>query len=254
MVSIVIVSHSRRLAEGIVELTEQITHGQVAMAMAAGMDDPEFPIGTDPLSVQQAIEQVFCPDGVLVLVDMGSALLSADMALEFLAPEQADRVQICAAPLVEGAIAAAVSAAAGMPLDAVAREAHGALAAKYQAIEQPPIATPAQLDANNESPPAESLFSSGEDTTLTFSWTIRNRGGLHIRPAAILAAALGRFEAKIWLSKTGKQVNAKSINNIMRLGVQSGDTLTFTASGHDAEKVITTLKTLAESNLEQAPN
>lgn len=250
MVSIVIVSHSLRLAEGILEIVAQITHGKVAMAIAAGIDDPENPIGTDAIAVKDAIEDVYSPDGVLVLVDMGSAILSADMALELLPPETAGAVQICAAPLVEGAIAASISAAAGMPLDAVVREAHGALSAKYQALEQQPMVTTPQLAANGEKSPAAPSPKSLQETPLTFSWTIRNPNGLHIRPAAILAAALGRFEAEIWLSKTGKKVNAKSINNIMRLGVLSGDTLTFTAHGHDAEEVIETLKQLTANNLD----
>ncbi|MDF2153552.1 dihydroxyacetone kinase phosphoryl donor subunit DhaM [Vibrio sp. CAU 1672] len=248
MVSIVIVSHSRRLAEGLLELTAQITHGKIAMAIAAGIDDPENPIGTDALAVKNAIEKVYRPDGVLVLVDIGSAILSADMALELLPPDKVDAVKICPAPLVEGTIAASVAAAAGQPIDIVLMEAHSAIAAKYQALEQPlpqMYSSPsAPFERPSARPPANDI---SPDQTLSFSWTIRSPHGLHIRPAAVLAAELGRFTAKIWLSKNGKKVNAKSLNNIMSLGIRNGDTLTFTACGNDAEAVIDALKSLTSS-------
>ncbi len=91
MVSLVIVSHSAALADGVRELASQMVQGQVPIAVAGGIDDPEHPIGTDPMKVLAAIEDVFSPTGVVVLMDLGSALMSAEMALEFLPPEKASR-------------------------------------------------------------------------------------------------------------------------------------------------------------------
>jgi phosphocarrier protein FPr len=108
MVGIVIVSHSKELAEGVVALAGQMAMGQVALAAAGGIDDPEHPIGTDPMKVLSAIEAVYSEDGVVVLMDLGSALMSAETALEFLEPGQQEHVFLCAAPLVEGAVAAVV--------------------------------------------------------------------------------------------------------------------------------------------------
>ncbi len=65
----------------------------------------------------EAIESVADADHVLVMMDMGSALLSAETALELLAPEIAAKVRLCAAPLVEGTLAATVSAASGADID-----------------------------------------------------------------------------------------------------------------------------------------
>ncbi|MDF5321915.1 phosphoenolpyruvate--protein phosphotransferase, partial [Vibrio parahaemolyticus] len=81
MVGIVVVSHSRRLAEGVAELATQMTQGKAKLAIAAGIDDPENPIGTDAIAVMEAIEQVQDQQGVVVLMDLGSALLSTEMAL-----------------------------------------------------------------------------------------------------------------------------------------------------------------------------
>ena len=108
MVGIVIVSHSARLAEGVRELAQQMTQGRVPLALAGGLDDPEHPIGTDTMKVLAAIDAVYSPDGVVVLMDLGSALLSAETALEFLPDDRRGHVFLSRAPLVEGALAAAV--------------------------------------------------------------------------------------------------------------------------------------------------
>src|SRR6476620_8687737 len=106
MIGLVIVSHSTKLAEGVRELAVQMVKDRVPIAVAAGIDDLADPIGTDPMRVMAAIEAVYSTDGVLVLMDLGSALMSAEMALEFLTPEQQAHIFLCEAPLVEGATAA----------------------------------------------------------------------------------------------------------------------------------------------------
>ncbi len=124
-----------------------MVQGQVPLAVAGGIDDPEHPIGTDPMKVLAAIESVYGEDGVLVLMDLGSALLSAEMALEFLPEDQQKNVKLCAAPLVEGTMAAAVQAMVGGTLAQVLAEAEGALAVK---VEQLNLATPAVLNGAAE--------------------------------------------------------------------------------------------------------
>ncbi|MDH3000766.1 PTS mannose transporter subunit IID [Chelonobacter oris] len=123
MVNLVLVSHSATLAAGLLELMRQMCADNCKIAVAAGIDDPANPIGTDAISILQAIESVYTPDGVLVLVDLGSAILSARSALDLLDPEIAANVKISAAPLVEGAIGAVVAASGGDPLDRVEQEA-----------------------------------------------------------------------------------------------------------------------------------
>ncbi|MEL6270105.1 MAG: dihydroxyacetone kinase phosphoryl donor subunit DhaM, partial [Chloroflexota bacterium] len=84
MIGLVVVSHSAKLAEGVRELAQQMTQHSVPIAAAGGIDDPENPIGTDPMQVMAAIESVYSDDGVVVLMDLGSAIMSAEMAMEFL--------------------------------------------------------------------------------------------------------------------------------------------------------------------------
>ena len=120
MVNLVIVSHSARLGEGVGELARQmLMNDGCKLAIAAGIDDPASSIGTDPIKVMEAIESVADADHVLVMMDIGSALLSAETALDLLDPAIAAKVRLCAAPLVEGTLAATVSAAAGADIDKV---------------------------------------------------------------------------------------------------------------------------------------
>src|SRR5450756_1556305 len=97
------------------------------IGVAGGLDQPGNPLGTDALRVVRAIDEVWSEDGALVLMDLGSAVLSAEMALDMLPEERRDRVLLSQAPIVEGAVAAAVAAGLGEPLEQVAREAVGGL-------------------------------------------------------------------------------------------------------------------------------
>ena len=107
VVGLVIVSHSAALADGVMELAREMGGGEVAIEAAGGMEDGE--IGTDAERVRQAVERVRSPDGVLVLMDLGSALMSAEMAVEMAEPGGGP-ILLSEAPLVEGAVAAAALA------------------------------------------------------------------------------------------------------------------------------------------------
>ncbi|NHN56882.1 PTS-dependent dihydroxyacetone kinase phosphotransferase subunit DhaM [Calidifontibacter sp. DB0510] len=134
MIGIVVVSHSRALAEAAVALAEQMVpqESRPQLAVAAGAADGSF--GTDASAVAAAIEQVDSPDGVLVLLDLGSAVMSAEMATEFLDPAMAEHVRLSGAPLVEGLVVALVTASTGATLDKVESEARNALQAKGKAV------------------------------------------------------------------------------------------------------------------------
>ncbi len=118
MVGIVVVSHSGDLAKGVAELAGQMAGETVVIADAGG--GPDGGLGTSEELVSGAIARAEGGDGVVVLGDLGSAFLTARAVLE---DRSADGVRLVDAPLVEGAIAAAVSASAGLALDEVAKAA-----------------------------------------------------------------------------------------------------------------------------------
>ena len=123
-VGLVVVSHSAKIAEGVVELAGQMAPG-VRIQAAGGADDGG--IGTDATMIAEAIAAADEGDGVLVLADLGSAVLSAQLAIdEFVDEELRGRARIAEAPVVEGAVFAAIQAATGSPLDEVDQTARGA--------------------------------------------------------------------------------------------------------------------------------
>ncbi len=124
MIGIVIVSHSAKVAEGVKEMAEQMSQGRVPIAAAGGVDD--HTLGTNAERILTALQQAYTPDGVLVLIDLGSAVMSTQMAVEMLPQEQQSRVRLSDAPLVEGAIVAAVESSLDRSLEEVHKAAEAA--------------------------------------------------------------------------------------------------------------------------------
>ncbi|MBX5448942.1 dihydroxyacetone kinase phosphoryl donor subunit DhaM [Thermogemmatispora sp.] len=145
-VGLVIVSHSARLAEGVAELAGQMAQGKVVIVPAGGT--AEGRLGTSVDKILQALRQAANPSGVLILLDLGSAGIAAEMALELFRQDQECPVMISSAPLVEGAVVAAVEASIGSPLQAVAEAAAAATSL-------PKLPSSAGGPAAEEMPPAD---------------------------------------------------------------------------------------------------
>ncbi|MGY4044313.1 MULTISPECIES: dihydroxyacetone kinase phosphoryl donor subunit DhaM [Aeromonas] len=232
MIGIVVVSHSAMLAAGLKALADQLG-SPAKLLLAAGVDDPDHPIGTDAIAVMSAIEEADDGSGVLVLMDLGSALLSAETALELLPPQLSARVRLCPAPLVEGTLAAVVAAGSGLTLDEVAAEALGALGPKQAML--PGKAEPQVIEAA----PAP------DDGWQRCEVVVDNPHGLHVRPAARLVAALKPFVAELRLQKEDKEANPRSLTRLTMLNVRQGDQLTLLARGEDAEAALACFQQLA---------
>ena len=124
LVGIVVVSHSAQIAAGTVELARQMAGPELRILAAGGLADGS--LGTDAAAIMEAILAADDGAGVFVLVDLGSAVLATQTALELLGEEAAGRVRLSGGPLVEGAVVAALQASIGDPLDAVLAAAEGA--------------------------------------------------------------------------------------------------------------------------------
>lgn len=264
-VGLVIVSHSSRLAEGVVELAGQMAQGKVQLAAAGGAENNI--IGTSADKIQAAIQTVDAPDGILILLDLGSAILSAEMALEFLDDDQRARIVLSYAPLVEGAIAAAIEASLGHSLlqvkQAAENTAHPEQLRKLKPIsetaeEKPPadiptlpqtVETTTSHRKSIEQPiDTPSLPAEAAPSVVEVQLAITNAAGLHARPASQFVQAATRFQANIQVQAHGKQTSAKSILNVLSLGVRQGDTITLRADGSDARAAIDALSQLIESD------
>ena len=162
-------------------------HGRaVRIEVAAGLDETTF--GTDAVSIMEAIERADGPGGVVVLMDLGSAVLSAELALDLLQdPSVRDRVTLSPAPLVEGLIVAAVAAAGGASRAEVAAEARDALMGKA-----------AHLSTSGPRPRGAGR-GPGRQEEVVGVFTVENPHGLHARPAARLVSEVRALDASVQL-------------------------------------------------------
>ncbi len=238
-VGIVVVSHSRALAEAAVGLAAEMVSGEAArIAVAAGLDETTF--GTDAVAIAAAVEEVDGGDGVVVLMDVGSALLSAEMALELLPDEVRERVVLSPAPLVEGLVVASVVAAGGADRAEVAAEARAALLAKDTQLGTAPAEEPAPAD--------------GGQVTGTF--TVANPHGLHARPAARLVTEVRRLDADVALRNTTTgtgPVPAGSLSRVATLGALHGHEVEVSATGREAREAVDRVLALAARSFDEAP-
>jgi PTS hybrid protein len=239
LVGLVFVSHSSLIAKGLVDLARQMAP-TVRMLPAGGTDDDR--IGTSFAKVAAGIEAAEAGRGVVVLCDLGSAILTAESALDFLDDETRSRVVIADAPLVEGAVAAAVAAQIGGDLPAVESAARSARAPHSDgASVQAPVPA-ADTDTDTDTGLA------GDGQTVTRTVTLINADGLHARPAAefvTLAATLG-----VPVTVNGR--DAASLLAIMGLGLTRGARVELSATGDGAAAAVDTLAALLESGFGEA--
>ena len=238
MVGIVVVSHSRALARSAVELASQMLHGtRPEIAVAAGLDDTT--LGTDAVQVKEAIEQVDGPDGVVVLLDLGSAVLSAELALDLLDDTVRERVIVSPAPLIEGLVAAAVTAAGGASAQEVAAEAATSLAGKQAHLAPAADLAPSPVDE----PAVRGVF------------VVANPHGLHARPAARLVAQVRTLDARVQLTNrsTGTgPVPASSLSRVATLGALPGHEIEVAVTGSQATEALEQILALAARRFDEA--
>lgn len=225
---IVVVSHSTRLAEGVVELAAQMAP-DVVLRAAGGDDDGG--LGTSMTKVEEALSATLDEAGaVVVATDLGSATMIAETTLELLAEDQQSRVLLADGPLVEGVVAAAVAAQGGADAPGV-RAALEAAADSFARATGP--AGPDQVDGG----PSEDGTTPAEVTAIL---TLVNEVGLHARPAAQLARTVARFDA--WVTVEG--VDATSVLALMGLGLARDDQMHLRAGGPQAREAVTAVEHL----------
>ena len=225
-VGIVFVSHSVLIAAGLVALARQMAPSTTLVA-AGGMDDEG--IGTSFDKISAALLEADAGAGVVVLCDLGSAILTAETAVEFLDDDLRERVRIADAPLVEGGVAAAVAAEIGGDLDAVLSAAESAGGTP---VVEPPIA-----------PAVDSEGAGAAAGPVSRTVTLRNRDGLHARPAADFVKLASTFDAEV--SVNGK--DAHSLLGIMSLGLTRGMSVVISGPDEGSRAAVDALADLIET-------
>lgn len=234
-VGLLLVSHSSKIADGVAELAHQMA-ASVTIVAAGGTD--EDGIGTSFEKVQSGLASADSGDGVVVLYDLGSALLTTETAVDFLEDDAArERVRVVDAPLVEGAVAAAVAAEMGSGLDDVVAAAQTAGGGTEAGNEAGAGATDAGSGAHAGD------ASAGADGAVERTVVLVNRDGLHARPAADFVKLAGSFDARIDVNG----VDAQSLLAIMSLGLVRGAEAHIRATGPDARRAVDELSELIET-------
>lgn len=220
-VGLVIVSHSASLASGVVELAGQMAP-EVPLFAAGGMADGG--LGTDFDAIQNAVEQCLeCvgegdATGVVILTDLGSATMTTESVIEF--ADDPDRLMLVDAPLVEGAIAAAVRAQVG---DSLIQVRDAALTAGRQWSSVQPCAHEGE--------------SASTDGVLSAEVIVADPEGLHARPAALIARLAAGFDAECSVNGA----DAASVLELMTLGARQGESVRVTATGAEAQVALEAL-------------
>ncbi len=205
-VRLVVVSHSDKIAEGAAELAAQMAPDIVILS-AGGTDDGR--IGTSLEKVMAALHEAD-GNGVVILTDLGSAVMTAEAAVEFL-PDPGS-VLLADAPLIEGLVAAAVAAQAGADAQAVKAAA--------ESVYRPPAPAPAH--EHLQPPEAWAEFE------------LVNEAGMHARPAAKIAGGLSALDAEVTINGA----DGASMTELMMLAAGKGTRLRVEASGPDAARAL----------------
>ena len=213
-VALVLVSHSADVATGTAAIAAQMAP-DVRLLPAGGM--PEG-IGTSVDLVMAAVEEgLACVEGegsgVVVMTDLGSALLTTDLVLEMMDEADVARVLVPGAPFVEGTVSAAVKAQQGGELSDVAAAAVAALGLREGG---------SAADGEADEAPAPS----GDDEVVA-TVTVRNPLGLHARPAALVARTVADMTVRLTIDGA----DGASVLGLMSLGATAGRELTIRATG-----------------------
>lgn len=229
MIGIVLVSHSEVLAQAARDLALQMVHDiQPPIRIAAGAAGG---FGTDATAIAAAIDELAATEGVLVITDLGSAVLSSSLAMDL--RESTHPVIISDGPFVEATTAAVIGAAAGATLTATAAEASNALDAKRkQSNTEQGMLPPSSASTDHDSSAEERLT---------------NPMGLHARPAALLVQTVGDFNAEIELTNitAGRgPVDASSVIGILSLAASKNDQIRIAANGPHAPQAVEAVKEL----------
>ncbi|WP_241985368.1 dihydroxyacetone kinase phosphoryl donor subunit DhaM [Cryobacterium sp. TMS1-20-1] len=234
-VGLVFVSHSAKIAAGLVELARQMAP-TVRLVAAGGTD--EGTIGTSFDLITTALAEAEGGAGVVILCDLGSAILTAETARDFLDQAKQDQVRIVDAPLVEGGVAAAVAAEIGGDLDAVEAAARTALQPAHAG--EPSADADADADGGTADP--------AEAGEISRTVILVNRDGLHARPAAEFVSLASTFAVPLTVNGT----DATSLLSIMSLGLARGSSVHLASTDPAAGPAISALAALLESGFGEA--
>lgn len=206
MKSVVVVSHSAKFAEGTAELIKMAA-SDLSLAYAGGTEDGS--LGTSYEKIKKAIESVYSDDGVVVIPDMGSSVMTTEMVIEELAAEGKANVEIAPLHLAEDFMSFC-------------------------------------LNLGKEEDKKEDLC---ESDLADFECTVKDPVGLHARPAAEIVKFCQKLDAKVFAEYENKKASCTSLIELLSLGATCGAELKFSVIGTNASQTMVLLKEFIKENI-----
>ena len=244
MVSLIFVSHSYDLAKVTAEYIKKVTNTNVPISFSGGSGDDHQELGTDAVEVFNAIESVYSDDGVIIFCDLGSALISSELALSMLDEEKSKNVRMTSAPFIEGGINAAIQSSLGKNIDEVINESLESLSPKISYVKD-------KLDYtfNNNDLLEDIEF----NDYVKGEYKILLENGFHARPVFMFINIIANSKSVVFISNKTKHkppVSADSITKVTLLNIEYGDIMEIYAKGPDAEQILEKFEYLVNGKFE----
>ncbi|WP_020004197.1 dihydroxyacetone kinase phosphoryl donor subunit DhaM [Brachyspira innocens] len=244
MVSLIFVSHSYELAKTTAEYIKKVTNTDIPIAFSGGSGDDHKELGTDAVEVFNAIESVYSDDGVIIFCDLGSALISSELALSMLDEEKAKNVRMTSAPFIEGGINAAIQSSLAKNIDEVINESLESLTPKISYVKDK-----FDYSINNNNLLEDIEFKD----YIKGEYKILLENGFHARPVFMFINIIANSKSKVFISNKTKHkppVSADSITKVTLLNIEYGDVMEIYAKGPDAEDVLERFEYLVNGKFE----
>ncbi|AUJ50618.1 dihydroxyacetone kinase phosphoryl donor subunit DhaM [Brachyspira hyodysenteriae] len=243
MVSLIFVSHSYKLAKITAEYIKEVTNTNVEISFSGGSGDDHKEIGTDAVDVFNAIERVYSDDGVIIFCDLGSALISSELAISMLDEDKALNVRITSAPFIEGGINAAIQSSLGKNIDEVINESLESLTPKISYVK----------DKVDYTITNEALDDIEFKDYVKGEYKILLENGFHARPVFMFINLIANSKSEVYISNKTKHkppVSADSITKVTLLNIEYGDVMEIYAKGPDADQVLERFEYLVNGKFE----
>ena len=244
MVSLIFVSHSYKLAKTAAEYIKEVTNtNNVNITFSGGTGDDHKEIGTNAVDVFNAIEKVYSDDGVIIFCDLGSALISSELAISMLDEKKSPNVRITSAPFIEGGINAAIQSSLGKNINEVINESLESLTPKISYVKD-------KVDHNINNEILDNIefkdYVKGE-------YKILLENGFHARPVFMFINLIANSKSEVYISNKTKHkppVSADSITKVTLLNIEYGDVMEIYAKGPDADQVLERFEYLINGKFE----
>ncbi|MEI0581127.1 dihydroxyacetone kinase phosphoryl donor subunit DhaM [Brachyspira pilosicoli] len=247
MVGLIFVSHSNELAKNMKKYIYDITKTEVPIGFSGGVGDDFKELGTDPTDIYNLIEEMYTDDGIIIFCDLGSALISSEMAISMLDDDKKEKVKLTSAPFLEGGILAAIEASLNKNIDEIKKELNNSLDAKKSYID----------DDEEEEVEKNNAADNNLKDYIRQEYKILLKNGLHARPIFMFMNMVSKSNCSVLITNKTKNKNiisADSMSKISLLNIQYNDIVEVYAKGEEAQKFLENVKDLFDGKFEVADN